>query len=54
MGIGAPRPVGNDGGVKHLPAAGAFPGIKRTDEIIEFLGKHTAFAARTLHGIPPS
>jgi len=53
MRILVPGPIGKNGGIKQFSAARAFPGIKGTDKIIEFLGKHTAFATWTLHGIPP-
>jgi hypothetical protein len=45
--------VGQNGGVQKFTTAGAFPGIKRADEVIKFFGKHAAFATWTMHTIPP-
>jgi len=53
MGVVAARPVCQDGRIKQLAAAGALPGIKGAHKIIEFFSKHSALAARTLHGNPP-
>jgi hypothetical protein len=54
MGVVVPGPIGKNGGVQQFSAAGAFPGIKRTDKIIKFLCEHTAFATWTMHGTPPA
>jgi hypothetical protein len=53
MGVVAAGPVGQNGRIKHLSAAGALPGIKSADKIIKFLSKHSALAAWTLHSNPP-
>jgi hypothetical protein len=53
MHIDATRTIGKNGGIQHLTTASAFPCIERADEIVEFLGKHAALAAWTLHNIPP-
>jgi hypothetical protein len=53
MHVLATRPIGKNGGIQHLTTASAFPCIERADEIVEFLGKHAALAAWTLHNIPP-
>jgi hypothetical protein len=53
MCVVVPGPIGKNGGIQHFPAAGAFPGVKGADKIIELLGKHSAFAARTMHNTPP-
>ena len=53
MHVVATRPIGKNGGIQHLTTASAFPCIERADEIVEFLGKHAAPAAWTLHNIPP-
>jgi hypothetical protein len=45
--------VGKNRGIQYLPAAGAFPGIKGTDKIIELLSEHAAPAAWTFHNNPP-
>jgi hypothetical protein len=45
--------VGEDCRIQHLTAAGAFPGIKGSDKVIELFGEHTALAAWTLHNNPP-
>jgi hypothetical protein len=42
-------PIGKNCGIKQFSAAGAFPGVKRTDKIVKFLGKHATFTARTMH-----
>ena len=49
MRIVAAGPVHQDGRVKQLATANAFPGIEGTNKIIEFLRVHTALAAWTLH-----
>ena len=46
--------VGNDSRIKQFAATGTFPGIERPDEVIEFLGEHSAFAFRTFHNVSPS
>ena len=46
-------PIGKNGGIQQFSATGAFPGVEGTDKIIKLLGKHTAFATRTMHGTPP-
>jgi hypothetical protein len=53
MSVVAAGSVGEDRRIQYLSAAGAFPGIKGTDEVIKFLSEHTALAAWTLHGNPP-
>jgi hypothetical protein len=47
--IKVPCPVGQNGGIDDFTAAGAFPGIERSDEIVKLLGKHTAFAFGAFH-----
>ena len=49
LGVVVARPVHKDGRVQQLATAGAFPGIEGTDEIVELLSKHAAFASWTLH-----
>src|SRR6185369_4836158 len=49
MGFVAAGPVHQDGRVKQLTTANAFPGIEGTNIIIEFLSEHTALAAWALH-----
>jgi hypothetical protein len=53
MHVGTTRSIGKNGKIQHLTTASAFPCVKRADKIIEFLSKHAAFAAWTLHSIPP-
>ena len=48
-----PGTIGKNGRIQQFSAAGAFPGIERTDKIIKLLSEHAAFATRTMHGIPP-
>ena len=49
MGVVVAGPVDQDGGIEHFTAAGAFPGYKGADEIIERLGKHTTLTTWTVH-----
>jgi hypothetical protein len=53
--IEVPRPVCQDGRIQDLTAASAFPGVKRPDEIVVFLGEHSPFAFWTFHKyyLPP-
>jgi hypothetical protein len=53
MGIIILGTIGKNGGIQKFSTAGAFPGIKRTDEIVKLFCEHTAFATWTMHGIPP-
>lgn len=46
-------PIGKNGGIQQFSAAGAFPGVERTDKIVKLLGKHATFTTWTMHGIPP-
>jgi len=46
-------PVGDNGSIDYFTTAGAFPGVKRTDEIIKLFRKHTTFTTWTIHVIPP-
>jgi hypothetical protein len=50
QGIPIPRPVRHNGRVQDLPAAGAFPGVERPDEVEVLLGEHPSFAFRAFHG----
>lgn len=50
-GVIIPGPIGKYGGIQQLTTTGAFPGIERSDKIIKLLGKHTASATWTVHGI---
>jgi hypothetical protein len=42
-------PVSEDGGIEHLATAGALPGVEGANEIVIFLGEHSAFAFRAFH-----
>ncbi len=42
-------PVRQNGGIENFTTGTAFPGIKRTYEIIVFFCKHSASAFRTFH-----
>ena len=53
MSIIVPGPIGKNGGIEQFSAAGTLPGIERADKVIKPLGKHAAFATRTMHSIPP-
>jgi hypothetical protein len=54
MSVVVPGTIGKNGGIQQFPAAGALPGIERTDKIIKLLSKHSAFATWTMHSIPPA
>jgi len=45
--------IGEDGGIENLTAGATFPGIERTNEIIELLSVHSTFAFWTPHVFPP-
>jgi hypothetical protein len=47
--IEVPCPVGQNGGIDYLSAAGALPGIKGPDKIVKLLGKHAAFTSGAFH-----
>ena len=47
------RPIGQYGGIEYLAAGSTLPSFKGTDEIVEFLAVHSAFALRTFHEFPP-
>ena len=49
MCIVSASPVGKDRWIQDLSTAGALPGIKGTDKIVELLSEHAALAAWTLH-----
>lgn len=44
-----PGAIGKNRRIHQLTATGAFPRIKGTNKIIEFLNEHTAFASWTVH-----
>jgi hypothetical protein len=43
-------PVGQNGGIDHLTATGALPGIEGPHKVIVFFGIHAALALGTFHG----
>jgi len=51
MGIPISGPVGEDGGIQQLSAAGALPCFKGAYKIIVLFSEHATFAPWTLHNI---
>jgi hypothetical protein len=43
-------PVCHNGGIEHLSARTALPGVIRADEIIKFFCEHFTFASGAFHG----
>ena len=46
-------PVGQNSGIEQFTAAGAFPGIKRSDKVVILLSEHSPSTLWTLHNNPP-